>query len=151
MKARSLLPLVLLLQAPAQAAEPDLGTAITDPAQIRALMTGNTLGGVFEQTGEPWAEYYCDTGKSLYDFHNRISLGKWWVERQQVCFTYDWSQYQHVQCFAMFERKDRGLSLVAQDVDTGEIMTFSSQPPIAGDPYHLEQRAVQGCRPQPSV
>ncbi|HVO03515.1 MAG TPA: hypothetical protein VMT54_15015 [Candidatus Cybelea sp.] len=146
-----LLAAALLGAAPALADQGDIGTPVTDPAAIRNVMVGNTLGGVFEETGEAWAEYYCDTGKSLYDFRGTISLGKWWVEKSQVCFTYDWSDYQHVQCFAMYEAKDRTLNLVAQDDAGARLMTFHSDPPLPGDPYHLEQRATHGCQPEPSV
>jgi len=146
-----LVPMFLLLGEPARAADADLGTPITTTAEIETLMTGNTLDGVFEETGEFWVEYYCESGKSLYDFRNRISLGKWWVENAQVCFSYDWSNYQHAQCFALYQRKDRALSLVAVDKDGARLMTFRSNQPVPGDPYHLEERAPHGCRPEPSV
>ena len=150
--ARYLLALALLWPAPVRAADDgDLGAVVSDPAQIRALMVGNTLGGTYEETGESWAEYYCDSGKSLYDFRGEIFLGKWWLEGSAVCFSYAWSNYQHAQCFAVMQRADRALALVAEDGSGVRVMTFRSDPPLPGDPDHLEQRATHGCRPEPSV
>lgn len=128
-----------------------LGMPMTDPAAITKVMSGNTLEGVYAETGETWAEYYCDSGKSLYDFRGGISLGKWWVQDAQVCFSYDWSAYQHVQCFEMFTKQDGATTFVALDNAGAPIMTFRSGPPQPGDPFHMEQRAARGCQPEPSV
>jgi hypothetical protein len=142
--------LAFLAARPAFADNADLGTAVPD-ADIGKRMTGNTFSGVYKETGEVWAEYYCDTGKSLYDFRGRISLGKWWVLNDQVCFTYDWSGYKHIQCFAMYAKPDGRLTLVGKDPESGGTMTFQSDAPRAGDPYHMEERAAHGCFPEPSV
>src|SRR5689334_4610415 len=45
-----------------------LGHPITDPVEITRHMAGNTLSGVLKETGESWVEFYCDTGRSLYEF-----------------------------------------------------------------------------------
>jgi len=129
---------------------PSLGQPITDPAEITRRMAGNTLSGVLKETGDPWAEFYCDTGRSLYEFGG-INLGKWWTESGQVCFAYEYNDYQQPRCFAMFSKPDGSLSFFAHD-DTGAPMTFvSNGPPVRGDPLHLEERALHGCALEPSV
>lgn len=128
---------------------PSLGQPITDPADITAHMAGNTLSGVLKETGEGWVEFYCDSGRSLYEFGG-INLGKWWTENGQVCFAYEYNDYQFPRCFAMFGRPDGALAFLGHD-DAGEPMTFLSGPPVPGDPFHLEERAVHGCALEPSV
>lgn len=140
-----------VLACSAQARAEDAGTLVTTDEAITKLLRGNTLQGTLEQTGEPWAEFYCDTGKSLYDFEENIALGKWWIAHDQVCFSYDWSHYQHVQCFDLYAEPDGGLTFMAKGDSDTPALTFHSGPPVAGDPNHLEQRAAHGCRPEPSV
>ncbi|MDQ7250246.1 hypothetical protein [Dongia sedimenti] len=126
-----------------------LGQPITDPAEITAHMAGNTLSGVLKETGESWVEFYCDTGRSLYQFGD-IALGKWWTESGKVCFAYEYNDYRFPRCFEMFGRADGSLAFLGHD-DSGQPMTFLSAPPVPGDPFHLEQRAVHGCALEPSV
>jgi hypothetical protein len=128
---------------------PSLGQPITDPTEITAHMAGNTLSGVLKETGETWVEFYCDTGRSLYQFGD-IALGKWWVEDGKVCFAYEYNDYQLPRCFAMFGKPDGSLAFLGRD-DAGQPMTFISGPPVPGDPTHLEERAVHGCALEPSV
>ena len=127
----------------------ELGQPITDPTEIVHHMAGNTLSGVLKETGESWVEYYCDTGRSLYEFGG-INLGKWWTENGKVCFTYEYDDYRRPICFDMFGKPDGSLAFFTHD-DAGAPMTFVSRPPVAGDPYHLEERAVHGCALEPSV
>src|SRR5690348_11263827 len=94
-----------------------LGTPITDPAEITRHMAGNTLSGVLKETGEAWTEFYCDTGRSLYEFGG-INLGKWWTEGSKVCFAYEYNDYQLPRCFDMFGKPDGSLSFRAID-DSG--------------------------------
>jgi len=145
--------LVAALQhaSPARADDSALGTLITDPDKITGLMRGNTLQGVLQETGERWVEFYCDSGRSLYDFEQRISLGKWWLDKGQVCFAYDWSQYEHINCFQMYRKPDGSLTFAGKDPEEGLTLTFASAPPTPGDPFHLENRAATGCRLEPSV
>ena len=126
-----------------------LGQPITDPTEIVSHMAGNTLHGVLKETGTPWAEYYCDTGRSLYEFGG-IARGKWWTAGGKVCFAYEYDNYQRPICFEMFGKDDGSLAFFGHD-DTGQPMTFISAPPVHGDPMHLEERAVQGCTLGPSV
>jgi hypothetical protein len=133
----------------ARAEDPALGTPITDPAEIVGHMAGNTLSGVVKETGTPWAEYYCDSGRSLYEFGD-IALGRWWIKDGKVCFAYEYNEYQWPRCFDMYGKPDGSLSFFALD-DAGEPMTFLSHPPVRGDPLHLEERAVNGCALEPSV
>jgi hypothetical protein len=126
-----------------------LGQPITDAAAIVRRMAGNTLSGILKETGEAWVEYYCDTGRSLYEFGG-IQLGKWWVESGKVCFAYEYNDYRDPRCFDMFGRPDGSLAFFTHD-DAGQPMTFVSGPPVAGDPFHLEERAVHGCALEPSV
>ena len=128
---------------------PSLGQPITDPAEIMDRMAGNTLSGVLKETGTPWAEFYCDTGRSLYEFGD-ISRGKWWTEKGKVCFAYEYNAYQRPRCFDLFGKPDGSLAFFAHD-DAGEPMTFVSGPPVHGDPLHLEERAFHGCALEPSV
>jgi hypothetical protein len=122
---------------------------ITDPAQITAQLAGNTLSGVLKETGETWVEFYCDTGRSLYEFGG-INLGKWWTADGKVCFAYEYNDYQLPRCFAMYGKSDGSLIFIGQD-DSGQPMTFISGPPVPGDPFNLEERAVHGCALEPSV
>jgi hypothetical protein len=126
-----------------------LGQPITDPAEITAHMAGNTLSGVLKETGEDWVEFYCDTGRSLYEFGD-IALGKWWTEAGKVGFAYEYNDYRFPRCFEMFGRPDGSLAFLGHD-DAGGPMTFLSGPPVHGDPFHLEERAVHGCALEPSV
>jgi hypothetical protein len=126
-----------------------LGQPITDPAEITAQMAGNTLSGVLKETGETWVEFYCDTGRSLYEFGG-INLGKWWTADGKVCFAYEYNDYRQPRCFAMFGKADGSLTFIGHD-DSGQPMTFISGPPVPGDPFHLEERAVHGCALEPSV
>jgi hypothetical protein len=126
-----------------------LGQPITDPNEITSRMAGNTLSGVLKETGESWVEFYCDTGRSLYEFGG-INRGKWWTESGKVCFSYEYDDYRRPICFAMYGKADGSLAFFGHD-DTGQPMTFISRPPVSGDPFHLEQRAVQGCALEPSV
>jgi hypothetical protein len=112
-------------------------------------MAGNTLSGVLKETGEDWVEYYCDTGRSLYEFGG-INLGKWWTENGGVCFAYEYNDYHFPRCFEMFGKPDGSLAFLGRD-DAGQPMTFLSGPPVPGDPFHLEERAVHGCALEPSV
>jgi hypothetical protein len=125
-----------------------LGQPITDPAEITHHMAGNTLTGVLKETGEHWAEYYCDTGRSLYAFGG-INLGKWWTESGRVCFSYEYNDYQDPICFDMYGKPDGSLAFFTRD--RGGTMTFVSEPPVPGDPFHLEERALHGCALEPSV
>jgi hypothetical protein len=142
---------VLASCASARADNSGFGKRVTGDTAIVSLIRGNTLQGTLDQTGERWTEFYCDTGKSLYDFEQTIFLGKWWIEHDQVCFSYDWSDYQHVNCFDLYAQTDGSLIFDAKADDDSPAMTFRSGPPIAGDPNHLEQHASHGCRPEPSV
>ena len=126
-----------------------LGQPITDPEAITAHMAGNTLSGVLKETGETWAEFYCDTGRSLYEFGG-INLGKWWTADGKVCFAYEYDDYQRPICFEMYGKADGSLAFFGHD-DTGQPMTFISAPPVHGDPFHLEERALHGCALEPSV
>jgi hypothetical protein len=143
--------LLLLVGGPIATADdaPSLGRPITDPVEITRHMAGNTLSGVLEETGENWAEFYCDTGRSLYAFGG-INLGKWWIADGKVCFAYEYNDYRLPRCFDMFGKPDGSLSFRGID-DAGQPMTFLSGPPVPGDPFHLEQRAVHGCALEPSV
>jgi hypothetical protein len=125
-----------------------LGQPITDPAEITRHMAGNTLSGVLKETGERWAEYYCDTGRSLYAFGG-VNLGKWWTKGGRVCFSYEYNDYEDPICFDMYGKPDGSFAFFTRD--RGDPMTFVSAPPIHGDPFHLEQRAVHGCALEPSV
>jgi len=126
-----------------------LGEPITDPAEITSRMAGNTLSGVLLETGTPWTEYYCDTGRSLYEFGD-IARGKWWTEAGKVCFAYEYDDYQRPICFELFSKAGGYLVFLGHD-DTGQAMTFLSRPPVRGDPLHLEERARHGCALEPSV
>jgi hypothetical protein len=126
-----------------------LGAPITDPTEITRHMAGNTLSGVLKETGENWVEFYCDTGRSLYEFGG-INLGKWWTENGKVCFAYEYNDYQLPRCFEMFAKPDGSLAFSGTD-DAGGSLTFLSGPPVHGDPFHLEERAVHGCALEPSV
>jgi len=143
--------LLLLTGAPLARAEdpPSPGEPITDPAEITRRMAGNTLSGVVLETGTPWAEYYCDTGRSLYEFGD-IARGKWWTEAGKVCFSYEYDDYQRPVCFEMYGKAGGYLVFYGTD-DFGAPRTFLSRPPVRGDPLHLEERAVQGCALEPSV
>ena len=143
--------LLLVICAPLAAADepPALGQPITDPAEITGHMAGNTLSGVLLETGEGWTEFYCDSGRSLYEF-GVIALGKWWVADNKVCFAYEYNDYRLPRCFDMFGKPDGSLAFRGQD-DAGQPMTFLSRPPVHGDPYHLEERALHGCALEPSV
>ena len=143
--------LILFIATPPAAADepPALGEPITDPAEITAHMAGNTLSGVLKETGETWVEFYCDSGRSLYEFGG-INLGKWWTEDGKVCFAYEYNDYKLPRCFDMFGKPDGSLAFLGQD-DVGQPMTFLSSPPVPGDPFHLEERAVHGCALEPSV
>lgn len=126
-----------------------LGQPITDPAEITRRMAGNTLSGVLLETGTPWAEYYCDTGRSLYEFGD-IARGKWWTESGKVCFSYEYDDYKRPVCFALFGKAEGYLVFYGLD-DDGSPRTFLSRPPVHGDPLHLEERAAHGCALEPSV
>jgi hypothetical protein len=128
---------------------PSLGTPITDPAEIVGHMAGNTLSGIVKETGARWAEFYCDSGRSLYEFGD-IALGKWWTKDGKVCFAYEYNDYQWPRCFDMYGKPDGSLAFFAYD-DAGLPMTFISKPPVPGDPLHLEERAFNGCALEPSV
>ena len=136
--------------AAARADDSDFGTLFTSDSAIIKLLRGNTLQGTLEQTGAPWAEFYCDTGKSLYDFEQIIALGKWWVEHDQVCFAYDWSDYRRVNCFNLYAKPDGSLTFDGKGEGDVPVLTFRSGPPVPGDPNHLAQRAARGCLPEPS-
>lgn len=126
-----------------------LGQRITDPAEITGRMAGNTLSGIVRETGENWAEYYCDTGRSLYEFGG-IARGKWWTASGKVCFSYEYDDYKRPVCFELFGRTDGSLAFLGRDPG-GRAITFLSHPPVRGDPLHLEERAVHGCALEPSV
>ena len=126
-----------------------LGEPVTDPAEISSRMAGNTLSGVLLETGMTWAEYYCDTGRSLYEFGD-IAKGKWWTEAGKVCFAYEYDDYKRPVCFDMYTKAGGYLVFYGHD-DTGAPMTFLSRPPVHGDPLHLEERAKNGCALEPSV
>jgi hypothetical protein len=126
-----------------------LGQPITDPAEITKRVTGNTLSGVLMETGAPWAEFYCDTGRTLYEF-NGIARGKWWTENAKICFSYEYDDYLIPKCFDMYGKADGSLALFYYN-SVGEPSTFLSGPPVPGDPLHLEERAVHGCALEPSV
>jgi hypothetical protein len=126
-----------------------LGRPITDPAEITGRMAGNTLSGVLLETGMTWTEYYCDTGRSLYEF-GEIARGKWWTETGKVCFSYEYDDYKRPVCFDMYSKAGGYLVFRGQD-ETGAPMTFLSRPPVRGDPMHLEERAKNGCALEPSV
>jgi hypothetical protein len=126
-----------------------LGQKITDPAEITHRMAGNTLSGVLKETGDPWVEFYCDTGRTLYEFGD-IFRGKWWTESGQICFSYEYDDYLRPICFDLYSKADGSLAFLGND-DTGQPMTFISGPPVPGDPFHLEQRALHGCALEPSV
>ena len=126
-----------------------LGEPITDPVEITRHMAGNTLSGVLKETGETWVEFYCDTGRSLYEFGG-INLGKWWTEGSKVCFAYEYNDYRLPRCFDMFGKPDGSLAFSGID-DSGRPLTFLSGPAVPGDPFHLEERAVHGCALEPSV
>ncbi len=79
-----------------------------------------------------------------------INLGKWWVQNGKVCFAYEYNDYKLPRCFTMFGKPDGSLAFLGQD-DVGQPMTFLSSPPVPGDPFHLEERAVHGCAVEPSV
>ncbi len=132
----------------AEDAQP-LGRLITDPAEITQHMAGNTLSGVLLETGTPWTEFYCDTGRSLYEF-GEIARGKWWIETGKVCFSYEYDDYKRPICFDMYSKSDGYLAFFGHD-DTGQPMTFLSRPPVHGDPMRLEERAKNGCALEPSV
>jgi hypothetical protein len=142
---------VLASCALAQADDSGLGIPVTDPDKIASLMRGNTFQGVLQETGEPWVEFYCDTGRSLYDFQKRISLGKWWLDKGQVCFAYDWSNYEQSACFQLYVETDGSLNLVTKSKVDGSTNTFHSAPPEPGDRFQLEKRAAYGCQLEPSV
>jgi hypothetical protein len=148
----AIIPLAVLVSCvSARADDSAFGTLVTDPEKIIGLMRGNTFQGVLQETGEPWVEFYCDSGRSLYDFEERISLGKWWLDKGEVCFAYDWSKYEHVNCFQMYTKTDGSLTFAGTDTDEGLTLTFHSAPPTPGDPFHLEKRAATGCQLEPSV
>jgi hypothetical protein len=149
---RSIVAAVLLLIGTelARAEDPaPLGEPITDPAEITSRMAGNTLSGVLLETGRLWTEYYCDTGRSLYEFGD-IARGKWWTEAGKVCFAYEYDDYKRPICFEMFAKAGGYIVFSGHD-DDGQPLTFLSRPPVHGDPLHLEERAAHGCALEPSV
>ncbi len=149
-RAAAVAALLMLVAMPATAEDaPPLGEPITSSAEITSRMAGNTLSGVLKETGESWTEFYCDSGRSLYEFGG-INLGKWWTKDGKVCFAYEYNDYQQPRCFDMFGKSDGSLAFSGTD-DAGGPLTFLSGPPVPGDPHHLEERALHGCALEPSV
>lgn len=123
---------------------------VSNPAEIERVLLGNTLSGTMQETGQYWVEYYCATGKSIYYFDHHITLGKWRLDGDRVCFRYDWDAYAYEGCYQMFMAGDRSLTMVKVP-DAVPPATFISGPPRPGDPLDLESQAHNGCKPEPSV
>lgn len=128
------------------------GALVSDPAEIKHLLVGNTLSGTMKETGKYWVEFYCATGKSIYYFDHQITLGKWQMRNDgRVCFRYDWDAYQYEGCYKLFEGGDRSLTWVKSNIPPDAPATFISGLPKPGDPLKLESQAHNGCTPEPSV
>ncbi len=100
---------------------------------------------MLQETGEPWTEFYCDSGRSLYEFGG-INLGKWWTEDGKVCFAYEYNDYRLPRCFDMFGKADGSLAFLGHRRWRPADDLPRARPPVhRRSDCHLEERAVHGC------
>jgi hypothetical protein len=145
-----LLAAALQHASPARADDSDYGAAVTDAATIMRLVTGHTLSGTIDMVNHPWAEYFCNTGTSVYVELDEVSRGNWRVKNGKLCFTYDTSHYQDELCFDAYAKPDGHLTFVDRHIGP-PYPVFRSDRPIAGDPYNLARLTADNCHGGPGV
>lgn len=82
---------------------------ITDSAELKELIAGNTFYGTYSDGGR-WIEYYQPDGNSLYREASSTCHSQWYVREDTVCFEYPTSKDSAPFCFK-FSRTGKTLTL----------------------------------------
>ncbi len=124
------------------------GDVIGDPAELRHLITGNTLFGANTKDGVvefKWSEYHCANGRSIYVRGLDILRGKWWLEGSEVCYSYNDLDPAAHYCFQFLPRGDGGYDLVSRGdapADATEVTVLGQAP---GDPFKIQKLVGGTC------
>ena len=127
------------------------GHLITDPAQLQAIYSGNTLSGTMADLPDTiWSEFYCPNGVAIYTVLGQIRKGFWRVtEDANICFAFDPPGYQYWRCKAAYLQEDGGLIIHADQSMDHYAQTSFINPPQNGDTLRLQSRTSSGCDADP--
>jgi hypothetical protein len=88
-------------------AQPDPEARISQPAEMKQLLTNQTLYGRYSFGGKAWAEYQAADGRTAYKEENCIYAGHWWIQDDLVCYRYEAFQNGKPACFGLFLRDNQ--------------------------------------------
>lgn len=92
-------------------------------AQIRELLTGNTVSGVYSGGG-PFSEYHAADGRALGDNGFTLNVDACWnTDGDRVCYHYGAAKERRTYCFSIEKNGD---SLTLRVADTGRLNGVAS-------------------------
>ncbi|WP_374654626.1 hypothetical protein [Dongia sp.] len=121
--------------------------AITDTAEIEAILSGHTMLGYFQYRGEAkdrWTEYHCPNGQSRYIHGTDFLRGVWRVGNGRVCYTYDRPNPGEMYCFQLFKDAAGLYKLRDADHPADDFTVFISES-LPGDPFKLQKLDGGSC------
>lgn len=125
----------------------DIGAAISDPKKLREILAGNTAFGVNRREGDPdikWSEYHCQNGRSLYIYGLDFHRGRWWLEGDEVCYTYEDADPGENSCFRFYSAGNGSYDLTARDTPAGSY-EVTLQGVVPGDPFRIQKLDGGSC------
>lgn len=101
--------------------KPDTG--LLDEAALQSTFAGGTFSWIHK--GEPGTTLYMQGGEAVSDWRGKKTRGKWWLEDDTVCRTWEGYNAGKKKCFTVY------------DLFNGQYLHFR------GDSYsHTEQRVT---------
>jgi hypothetical protein len=123
-------------------------TALQTADELRAFLAGNTLYGENSYDGVrdfKWSEYHCPAWRSVYLRGHDIFRGKWWLEGNEVCYTYPDLEPGVNYCFRVEPQDDGTFEMIGRGDPPGERSRVTVLGRATGDPFHIQKLVGGTC------
>jgi hypothetical protein len=148
LRRRMLLGLLLAIGVGGGAAAQDAPAAIADAAALSSLLAGNTLYGANTYRGEiefKWSEFHCPGGRSIYLRGFELYRGKWWLEGNEVCYSYEKIDPGQNFCFQMLPRGDGSYDMKERSETADDPVRVEVLGRVIGDPFNIQKLSGGSC------
>jgi len=124
----------------------DGAKTVEDAATLKTMFLDRTMYGYYPADGSKWSEYYCPSGYTAYVVGDALMSGRWWIENNSACFSYDPPGHDKHQCYAVSQTPDGSLRMhadvIVDDAFVSDVVISGTLP---GDTFHMLQLAGTGC------
>ena len=122
---------------------------IADAATLDELLAGNTLYGANTYHGLiefKWSEFHCPGGRSIYLRGLELYRGKWWLEENEVCYSYEELSPGETYCFHVQPRGDGTYDMQGRDETDDESQAkVKVLGRVVGGPFNIQKLAGGSC------